>query len=339
MRVRLASLKHFVHGDGDNSADICATGRYKIVPIEESPVVAYLRGDKKEYLSGSMAFNPRPETLEHFMSIGFHPAHQECDIRVVDDPEFGLVVTDGMHRSAVLYFLGFEEADVKLAPDTNFWRWRMPHKEQFQAVVRALNAKGVEYVFVRGWQKLPDLPDTDVDCVIAQGCYDDFMNVVKKLMDETPAEDFGEGEYCRMLYQSFFTRGPKDDSIPNGCFQMDTYSAFFYPTPLHDFRTKYTVKMPFNDMVFKDKTQTAHGFYVPRPEDEITLLVLRDLLDMGGAWKDKHKNRIRELLPAINHARLIDSLGGVLPGPERIVSHMKMNDFDPIFKGVMNGWA
>lgn len=95
------------------TSDECLkNGNFTIKPINKSPAVKYLFGEKSEYLSQSKIFLVREDSLSYHLNL-FETENSKFDIKVV---KFGekYIVCDGMHRSSVLYFKGVRNMDVNL---------------------------------------------------------------------------------------------------------------------------------------------------------------------------------------------------------------------------------
>lgn len=105
-------------------------------------------------------------------------------------------------------------------------------------------------------------------------------------------------------------------------------------SPYDGFSSFWTVPKAFYESVFVRK-KNERGFFIPSVEDEITLLLLRNLLDQHGHWKEKHKIRITELLEVASRQELIQQVAMALPFAEKLCQHLYVEDFDSLFNILM----
>jgi hypothetical protein len=101
--VDINKIYHYIHGKSKYTD--------RIVNIKHSPTVKYLLGDTKEYTSGSKDFNPRPKSFPYLLDL-FDKGNW-FDVLVYEH-EGKFIVLDGMHRSSILFYKGYEEIKVKL---------------------------------------------------------------------------------------------------------------------------------------------------------------------------------------------------------------------------------
>ena len=138
----------------------------------------------------------------------------------------------------------------------------MGHKELFAAFIGELNAKEVNYIILRGFARLPDSPDSDIDLVCHPDDWETFNSVATKHLSKDPREpfeDYGFAEYCNMLYHPYFTPGAKDSSISNGCFRVDSYNSIYFSTPFTNYKTFWTIPAELSDRVFVEKLRKNSG--------------------------------------------------------------------------------
>ena len=57
------------------------------------------------------------------------------------------------------------------------------HKQQFWDVMQDINSNGINYVIVRGFLRLPDSGDNDIDLVPHYTNFDECMEIIKKHLD------------------------------------------------------------------------------------------------------------------------------------------------------------
>ena len=213
------------------------------------------------------------------------------------------------------------------------------HREIFFNFIDELNKNNITYYFMRGFGKLPEKPDTDIDLVCHLSDWGKYVEIASKHLHLTEGfVNSGFGEYCDMLYYPYFTPGTADGSIPNGRFRVDSYNCLHMSSPLKNFKTKWTLPFKFNNYVFDKKVEvTVHDvpYYIPSAECEVSLLVFRDIFDLEGDWKQKHIDRINSLKSACDKEEVLRCIGMVLPKAESVVDCVYNNDYGKIFNLVM----
>jgi hypothetical protein len=213
------------------------------------------------------------------------------------------------------------------------------HKDNFFNFIKALNENNVEYYFLRGFSKLPDKPDTDVDLVYNHEQIKIYRKIAGQHLTLEANEDqnYGFAEYADMLYTAYFTPGPHDDDIPNGRFRVDSYNCLHMLSPSQNFQSRWTMPIKFNRYVSETRVKVEYEvpYYIPSPECEIILLVLRDCLDLQGSWKQKHIDRVNLLMEDYNKEELIKCASMVLPRPEETVSLIKMGRHPEIYNSIV----
>ena len=167
--------------------------------------------------------------------------------------------------------------------------------------------------------------------------WDAFTEIASRHLFKETVYNYGFAEYCDMMYYPYFTPGEPDHSITNGRFRIDSYNSLHMNSPYNNFETKWTISKKFSDHVFdkRVKIESDAHYYIPSIECEITLLVLRDILDLKGKWKQKHINRINSLKPDCKREELTDCVEKVLPKAGAVVDYIYENNFDQIFNLVM----
>jgi len=208
------------------------------------------------------------------------------------------------------------------------------HKEIFFKFINELNDNNVSYYFMRGFGKLPDKPDTDIDLVCKLPDWKKFTEIASSHLSLEGNVNHGFGEYCDMLYYPYFTPGESDGSIPNGRFRIDSYNCLHMKSPYHHFTTMWTLPEKFNDYIFDKKIKVEYStpYYIPSKECELTLLVLRDIFDLQGSWKQKHIERITSLKAGCDRNELLKCIKMVVPNPEKILEAIEEGRFGDIFR-------
>lgn len=165
------------------------------------------------------------------------------------------------------------------------------HSIIFNSFIRFINRYNINYVIIRGFQKLPSLPDTDLDIMIDRG---DFSKVTDMLKNsryfEHRAPKHMKIKDINCTYHPFFTKGQKDSSIPNGCFRLDLHNAFCF-----FYKKKVTVPTIIEKEIYDTKIRYKQLYYIPNHQWEFILLLYRITYDLGGMIRDKHINRLKFL--------------------------------------------
>jgi hypothetical protein len=211
------------------------------------------------------------------------------------------------------------------------------HQQKFFNFIKDLNENKIKYYFLRGFTKLPRVPDTDIDLVCHLDDWDLFNKIAKKHLIAEGFENFGYAEYCEMQYHPYFTPGTVDHSIPNGRFRIDSYNSLYMSSPMNNFKTYWTLPHGFGEYVFSKRKEVSYDilYYIPSIECEIVLLVLRNILDFQGSWKAKHIARINQLKQNCDKEELIKCTKMVLPHFEQVVEHIYDDQYHKIFNLVM----
>ena len=183
------------------------------------------------------------------------------------------------------------------------------HSEKFWNFINELHDNEINYMIIRGFTRFPESGDTDIDMVVTVKDWDKFNDVANNHLTPCDTSDehfknFGFGEYVEMMLQPYYTEGEKLPEIANGCFRVDVQNAFYFKTPYTDFSTFWPVYHKFQEYIFDNKILVGDGefkYFIPNVGCEITLLLLRDLLDKKHNnpkidWHPRHKERIKVLV-------------------------------------------
>ena len=166
------------------------------------------------------------------------------------------------------------------------------------------------------------------------------INIIKKYFDCHWEREYGFAEYAFMRNHSYKTKGPGDPNIAEKRFYVDSQSSLFFSSPYNDFTTPWVVSHPFNEYVYETKIKKLHdeGFiWIPSVENEITLQVLRNVLDKRGNWKPKSIERVFDLLPQVDRNKLKKSISLVLPYADKIVNGLFAGDLNSVNKYSLGG--
>lgn len=168
------------------------------------------------------------------------------------------------------------------------------HKTQLFNFLNFLNNNKIRYVCIRGFLKLPNTADTDLDIVIHP---EDFNYCLENMKLSKMNKTFKIQLITECIYEPCLTIGDSDNSMANGCFRIDLYNNFFY----HYGINKYQIPLFYINIIFNcDKFEIPNSdiyINIPKPEFEISLLICRSIIDKNGKpIQKKHINRIENLI-------------------------------------------
>lgn len=217
----------------------------------------------------------------------------------------------------------------------------MAHRKIFANFINDLNTNNICYLILRGFGKLPISPDSDIDLAVSPSDWEKFNQIAAKHLSKDPNEPFenyGFAEYCDMLYHPYFTPGAKDRSISNGCFRVDSYNSIYFSSPFNNFKSFWTVPANLSENIYSQRKKCSnqeYDYYIPSPEHEVILLVLRSVLDVMG-WKrkkckQKHKDRIRQVLVNCDMSKINAELKGVLPQSDFVINCIKNVELELLY--------
>ena len=215
------------------------------------------------------------------------------------------------------------------------------HSEAFFDFLNTLDKEGIRYVIIRGFGKFPISPDTDVDLVYHLDDHEKYTILAKKHLipyNEGRGSEWtsmGSGEWCEMRYSPCKTPGLPDQNLPNGCFRIDAYNSLHFKTPYNNFTTFWTVDKKYNDEIIASRRKIVENYgsyYLPQIEDEVTLLVARNVLDnkKRPMWNKKHKERIGNILEELDRTILQDKISKLFPNSKKIVDLVYNKQFESI---------
>lgn len=110
--IDINDVYHMIHGDEEKIEYSYINGSFKAVPISKSPVVAYINGDLETYRSQPKLFYRREETINYLLKE-FEFGYRDWLMKAVLY-KGKYVISDGMHRSSVLYVNGYRKVFVEI---------------------------------------------------------------------------------------------------------------------------------------------------------------------------------------------------------------------------------
>jgi len=110
--VDIDKVYHMIHGEEATIEYAYMVGQFEIVPIKNSPVVAYINGDLKTYQSQPRLFYRRETNIQYLLN-----QYDEGDRDWLMKAVFykgKYIMADGMHRSSILKHNGYRKIFVKI---------------------------------------------------------------------------------------------------------------------------------------------------------------------------------------------------------------------------------
>lgn len=173
------------------------------------------------------------------------------------------------------------------------------HRKRFEFFIDFLIEKDIKYVIIRGYDRLPLFPNTDLDIVIEQDRYQEVLSFLSEHdhfnTDELHRAFSINGVECS--YNPFFTNFRLCNKIPNGSFRLDLYNHFFF------FSKKHVLHNKIEEDIFKTSILYKNRYSVASPCWDSILLLYRSLFDKSGFISDKYKKRIKFLMPQITNSK------------------------------------
>tara|TARA_B110000208_G_scaffold45975_1_gene60961 strand:- start:4220 stop:4822 length:603 start_codon:yes stop_codon:yes gene_type:complete len=167
----------------------------------------------------------------------------------------------------------------------------MTHRLDFNTIIDEFNKNNINYTIIRGFMLLPKTPDSDLDIIIEKNDFDKTIKILEThcYKREGISRTFNT-QNKSLIYHSFRTKGPFDNSISNGCFQFDIYNyCFNYEGRIFNVANDLFHTYLFNNRILRN------NYYIPSPGAEILLLFFRGFYDHNKNWQHKHNTRICEL--------------------------------------------
>jgi hypothetical protein len=110
--VDIDDVYHLIHGDEEKIEYSYISGSFKAVPISKSPVVSYINGDLENYRSQPKLFYRREDTIDYLLNE-YESGDRDWLMKAVWY-KGRYVMSDGMHRSSVLYTKGYRKVFVEI---------------------------------------------------------------------------------------------------------------------------------------------------------------------------------------------------------------------------------
>jgi len=181
--------------------------------------------------------------------------------------------------------------------------------------------------------------DTDLDIIIHPNSYNKFKEVCNKFRDDKlirnlPGKNYTENKkvvhYVPFVTEKHFTEG---NHLPGKRYRYDTYSdLFFFKNGEGGGRPRNAIILNslFKKYVFDNKIK-KDNYYIPNPISEIILLIYRNLYDLSGNWKRKHRVRITSLLHDINNSEFLKVCNFCFSSEQNILELLQKSAFSKNF--------
>jgi hypothetical protein len=171
------------------------------------------------------------------------------------------------------------------------------HRQKFESFIDFLRENEINYVIMRGYDRLPLFPNTDLDIVIDHLKYSevlDFLNNSEDFKTDEPSKRFSIDK-TECSYDPYFTNHKRCSDIPNGSFRIDLYNHFFY------FGKKVVISHEVESDIFKSSVKFKNRYSIPSSSWDALLLMYRAFFDKGGIIPEKYIRRIEFLMPSITN--------------------------------------
>lgn len=240
------------------------------------------------------------------------------------------VILDGFHRSCIYLNNNINYIKCRLTNQNQFLnlknRYAHEHYFDFEKTMIELEKNNVRYVIIRGFNKLPITPDTDLDIVCHPEDLDKVKDIMLKELHLMNSKIIQIG-LEKVNYVQFKTKNIPNNLIKNTYFHIDIYDNIFF------FYEKKICMSKLLHKLFDNRIKYMMKFYIPTPEFEYFLLLIRICFDLG-FLKDKHKYRLIELIPDVKNE---NNLFNYLNDMEKTHLLLKINDLSiPIVKSYPN---
>jgi hypothetical protein len=275
--------------------------------LEETCHYKYLLNNKKEYIDYckyDKKHNPKnfDKLIKKFDYKNYFNSKRTKgrNLIKVDTDSYGkYFVRDGLHRLSILcYRLKLKEilvhfVDTKFDLEKKRVSRKKSHAEQFYLFLQEINRSSIDYIFLRGFLKLPICLDTDLDIITKD--IEKITKIASSFLDKVTDND----SINRYQYK---TVGDTDPRIPNGFFLIDISKNIEFPKILN-----YTISDDTTKDIFKKKEKKIifnnYFYYIPSNEYEYILLKLR--VHDKPKRKPKHEERLSFLLNKIDKDKYI----------------------------------
>ena len=152
------------------------------------------------------------------------------------------------------------------------------HHQNFDKFLQTLNENNIRFIFIRGYQYLPEKADTDLDTIIHPYDWEKYKNICSNLINNNIIgykshgifKNYGESFSRKMIYYPVFTKGTNGEHLPNKSFRIDSYSDLFF------FEGDKGKSLPLTllNYLFDNKKQ-INNYFIPDDVSNIILLVCK----------------------------------------------------------------
>lgn len=136
MLVDVDRVYHLIHGNRQTIEDCYLSGDFEAVPISKSPVVEYLNGNVEVHNSQPKLFYKRESNIEYLLNE-YENGDRDWLLKAVFY-KGRYIISDGMHRSSVLYKKGHRKIFVKIVS------WTNEKTAYFEKFIKDNNIKDIE---------------------------------------------------------------------------------------------------------------------------------------------------------------------------------------------------
>ena len=292
--------------------------------IENTPHYKCINGDEAGYVNYITNIYPTDRKVETLYNLKDKLTMENYNsnndlLIVVSNINNKLCIRDGIHRASCLYKLyvdfinntdyikkthgEYRNIDLKfkynvvsqnIGSIANYLlnkNYLIEHRIIYNKVLKILNAN-CNYIIARGFDYLPDKPNTDLDIIFKSK--DDYNKFIEKANILFKNCIITKNKYScnNCIYHQIITNKNICQFLPDGYFHIDLYSNI-----------PYNINSNLTEFIFSNKL-LQHNYSIPSVECELLLFVLRVKEDLNGIWKDKYKKRINIIKLNIDNNKL-----------------------------------
>ena len=276
--------------------------------VSKTPHYLYLKNDKKHYIKYLEEKDPSHKAKKYDSLINSINSREYCEThinRIIIPISFctkskKYTIADGLHRASIYLNNDIKYIKCKKINDDhlddhfkNTVNHIHEHYYEFLETMKELDQNKVRYVIVRGFKTLPLSPDTDLDVICHPDDLDKLRDIMLKRLSIISKKEITM-DSKNVNYIQFKTNNIPNEDIKNTYFHIDIYDNVFF------FYKKHICVSEILNILFENRIKFLDNCYIPTPEFEYFLLILRVCFDVG-KLRDKHKNRLSELIPLVEN--------------------------------------
>jgi hypothetical protein len=338
--------------------------KYDLKYIKDFYNYRYLEGDSDKYID---YITTKARSLPKHSSDNYDKLIKNFDHKNYNSSNSNLVVIqknlnnsyviiDGAHRAAILYKNNIKKIRVKIKDNfsiNNYFLLSTTGKTYnyincYNILVvlkftKFLEDNSINYCFLRGFEKLPDNVDSDIDIVVSDidivlqffnSITKEFINnknITLKFTDEIKDGNPGgkilsyKNYPFSVKYHSYKLEiYENDNKIDYPSWRLDIYNYIVFDKPVNP---EYYYNVLENSIKSK-------FFMIPSLEDRIVMLFYREYYEIAGSFREKKKKQLFNMLNELNYgyipskSSLIDFRKVIIMHPPNICNIEVFKNFD-----------